>query len=84
MTIVTQDELLRLADLKEGQRAALRRKLKEARIPFKELNGNIFTTEEAITATLVGRAKEKSGPDLDAIAPARAPEARRVPLRSRS
>lgn len=84
MTIVTQDELLRLAKLKEGQRAALRRKLKEARIPFKELNGNIFTTEEAITATLVGRAKEKTGPDLDAIAPQGTPQTRRVPLRSRS
>ena len=84
MTIVTQDELLKLADVQEGQRAALRRHLKKARIPFKELNGNIFTTEEAITATLVGRAKEKSGPDLEAIAPESTRQTRRVPLRSRS
>jgi hypothetical protein len=51
------------------QKAALRRHLRRAHIPFHETNGRIWTTEEAINAPLVGREKkEKRGPNLDAIA----------------
>lgn len=56
--IIEQDRLLALAKLEKGQKAALRRHLKKARIPYKELNGNIFTTQEALTSTVVGRGKK--------------------------
>jgi len=63
--MIGQDELLKLTGL--SQRAALRRHLKKAGIPFKELNGRILTTEEAITASLVGRAKKKTQPNFSAL-----------------
>ncbi len=63
--MIGQDELLKLTGL--SQRAALRRHLKKAGIPFKELNGRILTTEEAITASLVGRAKKKTQPNFAAL-----------------
>ena len=64
--IVTQERLLKLAGL--SQKAALRRHLKAAHIPFRELNGRIFTTQAAIDAAMVGREKKKLGaPNLDAI-----------------
>lgn len=70
MTIVVQEQLFELAGLSTGaHRSTLRRALRKAGIPFKELNGKIFTTEEAITASLVGYAKKSKGPNLDAIAP---------------
>jgi hypothetical protein len=67
--MIGQDELLKLTGL--SQKAALRWHLRKAGIPFKELNGRILTTEEAITASLVGRAKSPKGPNLDAVAPKR-------------
>lgn len=60
-TVLEQDDLLRLTGLK--QKAALRRHLKDAGIPFRELNGRITTTEEAMTASLVGRDKKKNDDD---------------------
>jgi hypothetical protein len=57
VTILTQEALLALTGLK--QKAALRRHLRRASIPFRELGGRITTTEEAFTAILVGRAKNK-------------------------
>jgi hypothetical protein len=66
MSIITQDDLLKLAGL--TQKAALRRHLRKAGIPFRELNGRILTTQSAIDAAMVGRAKDqKRGPNLDAI-----------------
>lgn len=62
-TIVQYEDLLRLTGLK--QKAALRRHLRKAGIPFKEINGRIFTTEEAMTAALCGRAKPKATPNLN-------------------
>lgn len=51
-----------------AQKAALRRHLRRAGIPFKELNGRILTTQSALDAALVGREKnQKRGPNLDAI-----------------
>jgi hypothetical protein len=55
--IVTQDKLLELAGLR--QKAALRRHLRKACIPFKEMNGRIFTTQAALDAAMVGNAKTK-------------------------
>ena len=64
--IVTQERLLKLAGL--TQKAALRRHLRKSHIPFRELNGRIFTTQAAIDAAMVGREKKKLGaPNLDAI-----------------
>jgi hypothetical protein len=62
--ILTEAKLLRLCGLK--QRAALRRHLKRAGIPYRELGGRITTTEQAFTDTLSGRAKKKKGINLDA------------------
>jgi hypothetical protein len=64
-TVLGQDELLRLTGL--SQKAALRRQLKKAGIPFKEVNGHLFTTEEALTAAMCGRAKTKKGPNWDSL-----------------
>ncbi len=65
--IVTQESLLKLAGL--SQKAALRRHLRKACIPFRELNGRIFTTQAALDAAMVGREKnQKRGPNLDALA----------------
>lgn len=65
MSVLTQATLLEITGLR--QKAALRRHLRRAGIPFREINGRITTTEEAFTATLVGRDKKKAGPRLDAI-----------------
>jgi hypothetical protein len=64
--IIQQEALMELAGLR--QKAALRRHLRKAGIPFRELNGRILTTQSAIDAAMVGRAKDqKRGPNLDAI-----------------
>ena len=55
--ILTQDNLLAITGLR--QKAALRRHLKRAGIPYRELGGRITTTVEAFNATLVGRGKNK-------------------------
>lgn len=66
MTVLSQTALLELTGLR--QKAALRRHLKRAGIPFRELGGRIVTTEEAFNDTLVGRGnKNNRGPDLDSI-----------------
>jgi hypothetical protein len=65
-SILTEERLMELAGLR--QRAALRRHLRKAGIPFRELGGRITTTVEAFNATLVGREKNKGrGPNLDAL-----------------
>ncbi len=63
--MINQDELMEISGLR--QKAALRRHLKKSGIPFKELNGNIWTTEEALTACLVGRARKKTQPNYAAF-----------------
>jgi hypothetical protein len=64
--ILTQEKLLEITGLR--QRAALRRHLKKAGIPFREIGGRILTTVEAFNAVLVGREKNKArGPNLDAL-----------------
>ena len=63
--IVSQSRLMELTGLR--QPAALRRHLKRAGVPFRVVNGKILTTEEAITAAMVGRGKKNKGPNLDAI-----------------
>lgn len=64
--MIEQEALMRLA--RTRQKAALRRHLRKAAIPFKELNGRIFTTQSALDAAMVGREKnQKRGPNLDAI-----------------
>lgn len=65
-SILTQEMLMTVTGLR--QRAALRRHLKRAGIPYRELGGRITTTVEAFNATLVGREKNKTrGPNLDAL-----------------
>lgn len=63
--MIGQDELMDMAGLK--QKSSLRRHLKKAGIPFKELNGRILTTEEAITTSLVGRARKKRQPNFGTL-----------------
>jgi hypothetical protein len=64
--IVTQEQLFELTGLR--QKAALRRHLRKAGVPFREIAGRILTTEDAFTATLAGHAKKKkTGPNLDAL-----------------
>ena len=52
-----------------SQKAALRRHLRKAGIPFKELNGRILTTQGALDAAMVGHAKKKkaSEPNWSAL-----------------
>lgn len=65
-TIVTAQELMTLFRLK--QRAALRRHLRKSGIPFKEVNGVIFTTQNTLDAAMVGHAKKKkAGVNWDGI-----------------
>lgn len=83
--IITHERLLEIAGLPPTARiSTLRKALREAHLPFKEVNGRLLSTESAITAALVGRAKEKRGANLAAFASPRAPTARGVSLRSRS
>jgi hypothetical protein len=64
--ILTEEDLMALSELK--QRAALRRHLRRAGIPFRELGGRITTTVEAFNATLVGRGKnKKTEPNFGAL-----------------
>ena len=64
--VLTQDRLLELTGLR--QKAALRRHLRKAGVPFREIGGRILTTEEAFTAVLSGHGKKKkAGPNLDAL-----------------
>jgi hypothetical protein len=78
-SIITESQLLELAGLR--QRSALRRALKKAGIPFKELAGVLFTTQAAIDAALAGRSNEgKKRPNLDALTATGADRPRRVPL----
>lgn len=64
--MLAQERLFELTGLR--QKAALRRHLRKAGVPFKEIAGKIVTTEEAFTAALVGRgAKRKSRIRWDAI-----------------
>lgn len=64
--ILTQERLMEVTGLR--QRAALRRHLRRAGIPYRELGGKITTTVEAFNATLVGRAKNKKAePNFGAL-----------------
>lgn len=65
-SVLEQEDLLRLTGLK--QKAALRRHLRRAGVPFKEIAGRISTTEQAFTEALRGRAKKKNDePNWDGI-----------------
>ena len=63
--VLSQSRLFELTGLR--QKAALRKHLRRAGVPFREINGRILTTEEAFTATLIGRAKKTRGPNLEAL-----------------
>jgi predicted nucleotidyltransferase len=77
--IIRETELLELSGL--SQRSALRKALKKAGIPFKELAGVLFTTQAAIDAALVGRGNDtKKRPNLDALTAKGESSPRRVPL----
>lgn len=60
MSILNQQALLELTGLR--QKAALRRHLRKAGIPFREIGGRIVTTEAAFDAALSGRDKKKNEP----------------------
>jgi hypothetical protein len=65
-SIIEQPRLMEITGIR--QKAALRKALRRAFIPFKEVNGRIFTTQAALDAAMVGREKQtKRGPNLDAI-----------------
>lgn len=65
-SIIEQARLMELTGLR--QKAALRKALRRAGIPFKECAGVIFTTQGALDASMVGHAKDKHrGPNLDAL-----------------
>ena len=65
-SIITQDRLMELAGVR--QKAALRKALRRAGIPFKELNGRILTTQGALDAAMVGHAKDKKAePNFGAL-----------------
>lgn len=49
------------------QKAALKRHLRKAGVPFFEVNGKILSTEAAFTARLVGHAKKKRQPNWGAL-----------------
>src|SRR5262245_3447864 len=78
--IVSHEQLLSMTGVQ--QPAALRRALKKAGIPFREHNGRLFTTVDAITATLVGRGKkhDKTRPNFDGLAAAGQDQARVISL----
>jgi len=56
--ILTQERLMEITGLR--QRAALRRHLRKAGIPYKEVRGVIFTTQGALDAAMVGNANKKA------------------------
>lgn len=56
-SIIEQSRLMELTGLR--QKAALRKALRRAGIPFKECAGVIFTTQGALDASMVGHAKNK-------------------------
>jgi hypothetical protein len=66
--IIPQSRLMELTGLR--QKAALRKALRRAGIPFKECAGVIFTTQGALDASMVGRAKknETRGPNFEHLA----------------
>ncbi len=64
-TIITEERLLEVTGLK--QRAALRRHLRRAGVPFKQINGRLLTTQGALDASMVGNAKKtKATPNWNA------------------
>ena len=82
--IITHERLLEIAGLEPTARVStLRKALRQAGLPFKEVGGRLVSTEQAFTAALVGHAKEKRGAHLAAFATPRARAARGVSLRSR-
>lgn len=65
-SVLEHEDLLRLTGLK--QKSALRRHLRRAGVPFKEIAGRISTTEQAYTEALRGRAKnKKTEPNFDGL-----------------
>ena len=70
MPLVTHEQLLELARLPASTRiSTLRKALRRAGVPFKELAGRVFTTEQAITAALTshGKQSKKPGPNWGAL-----------------
>lgn len=64
--IITQDRLFEITGLR--QKAALRRHLRRAMVPFVEIRGKILTTEDALTDRATGRGKKKkTGPNFKAL-----------------
>jgi hypothetical protein len=64
--LVDHNQLQNLTGLQ--QTAAMRKQLKRQGIPFRVTRGGrLWTTWDAINSTLVGHAKKKTGPNLDAL-----------------
>lgn len=63
MTVLSHEQIQKLIGLK--QLAAMRRHLRRAGIPFKEVNGRILATEEAF-GPRGGREKKKTEPNWSA------------------
>ncbi|MEQ9131155.1 MAG: DUF4224 domain-containing protein [Salinisphaeraceae bacterium] len=65
MAILTHEDLQAMTG--KRNRDAMRRALRAAGIPFREVGGRLVTTEDAITAVLAGKARPKTGPRFDAL-----------------
>ncbi len=64
--IIDHDELSAMTGL--SQMAALKRHLRKAGVRVKEVNGKLFTTTDALTESIMGRAKgQKVGPNFDSL-----------------
>ncbi len=64
--IIDHDELSAMTGL--SQMAALKRHLRKAGVRVKEVNGKLFTTTDALTESIMGRAKgQKVGPNWTAL-----------------
>ncbi len=64
--MIKHEEIQEALGLK--QTGAMKRALKKAGLPFKEVNGRLLAMNDAWTAAQVGRAKKKKGPNFEALA----------------
>jgi hypothetical protein len=76
--IVTHEQLQALTGY--TQLAAMRRELRRSGVPVRQTGGRLWTTTEAMTATLIGRAKQQKGPNFERLTQARQNKERKVLL----
>ncbi len=70
MSIITHERLLEISGLSgQARTSTLKKALKRAGIPFRDIAGKVFTTEDALTEVLSGHAKKtkQSRPNWNAL-----------------